>query len=241
MAEIKSSRDEIIRGLRNGLIVSCQALENEPLYSPDGGIMSRMAKAAVEGGAVGIRANGIRDIREIKATVSVPLIGIIKRDQPDTPIYITVSMEDVDRLVKAGADIVAVDGTHRLRPGGESSAAFIRRIREKYPELLIMADIAQFSEAMDCAGAGADFVGTTLSGYTPETEEVRSVNFELIRRLAAECPARVIAEGRIHTPEEAAECFACGAFAIVVGGAITRPLEITRRFVDGIQTYADQP
>lgn len=228
------TNEAIFDQIRHGLIVSCQALENEPLYTKEGGIMPLMAKAAAMSGAVGIRANTVRDITQIKAVVDLPVIGIIKKDYPGTPMYITVTMREVDELVACGVDILAVQGTSALRPDGETSPDFIRRIKARYPGQLVMADIATDEEAMACAQAGADFVGTTMRGYTPETRGIDETDFDFIARLAAHCPAKVIAEGHIHYPEQARRALQAGAFALVVGGAITRPAEITARFTAAI-------
>lgn len=227
-------KQELLKQIEHGLIVSCQALETEPLYRPEGGVMPLMAKAAAQSGAVGIRANTVRDITQIKAVVDLPVIGIIKKDYPGTPMYITVTMAEVDALVGCGVDILAVQGTGALRPDGQTSAQFIRQIKAKYPDQLVMADIAAFDEAMACAAAGADFVGTTMRGYTPETKGINETDFAFIARLAQECPAKVIAEGHIHSPEQARKALQAGAFALVVGGAITRPAEITARFTAAI-------
>ncbi|MCI2047665.1 MAG: N-acetylmannosamine-6-phosphate 2-epimerase [Faecalibacterium sp.] len=227
-------KEALLRQIHHGLIVSCQALETEPLYRPEGGIMPLMAKAAAQSGAVGIRANTVRDITEIKAAVSLPVIGIIKKDYPGTPMYITVTMDEVDALVSCGVDILAVQGTGALRPDGSTAAEFIRAVKAKYPQQPVMADIACVEEAMACAAAGADFVGTTMRGYTPETKGIDETDFAFIQRLANECPAIVIAEGHIHAPEQAVRALACGAWAVVVGGAITRPAEITARFTAAI-------
>ncbi len=221
--------------IKGGLIVSCQALEHEPLYTKEGGVMPLMAKAAAQSGAVGIRANTVRDITQIKAVVDLPVIGIIKKDYEGTPMYITVTMAEVDALAACGVDILAVQGTSALRPDGKTAAEFIAGIKAKYPNQLVMADIATFEEAMACAAAGADFVGTTMRGYTPETKGIDDIDFDFIRKLAAECPAKVIAEGHIHYPEQAAQALDAGAFALVVGGAITRPAEITARFTAAIK------
>ena len=228
--EKQALRDQI----HHGLIVSCQALETEPLYRPEGGVMPLMAKAAQMSGAVGIRANTVRDIVQIKQVVDLPVIGIIKKDYPGTAMYITVTMAEVDALVGCGVDILAVQGTSALRPDGSTSAEFIRAIKEKYPDQLVMADIASLDEAMACAAAGADFVGTTMRGYTPETKGIDETDFAFIERLSKECPARVIAEGHVHYPEQAVKCLDAGAWAVVVGGAITRPAEITARFTKAI-------
>ena len=221
--------------IKGGLIVSCQALEHEPLYTKEGGVMPLMAKAAAQSGAVGIRANTVRDITQIKAVVDLPVIGIIKKDYPGTPMYITVTMAEVDALVECGVDILAVQGTSALRPDGSTAADFIRQIKAKYPQQLVMADIATLEEAMACAEAGADFVGTTMRGYTPETKGIDHIDFAFITELTQKCPAKVIAEGHIHSPEQAVQALQAGAFALVVGGAITRPAEITARFTGAIR------
>ena len=165
--------------------------------------MPLMAKAAAMSGAVGIRANTVRDITQIKEVVDLPVIGIIKKDYPGTPMYITVTMKEVDELVACGVDILAVQGTGALRPDGSTSAEFIRAIKAKYPDQLVMADCDNFENAMACAEAGADFVGTTMRGYTPETQGIDDIDFDFVHKLATECPAKVIAEGHIHSPEQA--------------------------------------
>lgn len=228
-------KEALLKQIEHGLIVSCQALEHEPLYTKEGGVMPLMAKAAAMSGAVGIRANTVRDITQIKQAVDLPVIGIIKKDYPGTPLYITVTMKEVDELVACGADILAVQGTSALRPDGKTAAEFIRAIKAKYPQQLVMADIATDEEAMACAEAGADFVGTTMRGYTPETQGINETDFAFIARLAQNCPAKVIAEGHIHYPEQARKALEAGAFALVVGGAITRPAEITARFTAAIK------
>lgn len=227
-------KQQRIEQFRGKLVVSCQALEHEPLYRPEGGVMPLLAKAAVQGGAGAIRANTVRDITQIRQEVDLPIIGIIKKDYPNTPLYITVTMDEVDALVACGVDVVALQGTAGLRPDGSSAADFIRAVKHKYPQQLIMADIASLEEAMACAQAGADFVGTTMRGYTPETKGMDDLDLAFVQTLVQQCPAKVIAEGHIHTPQQAAACLQAGAWAIVVGGAITRPAEITARFAAAI-------
>ena len=173
-------KEALFKQIQHGLIVSCQALEHEPLYTKEGGVMPLMAKAAAMSGAVGIRANTVRDITQIKQVVDLPVIGIIKKDYPGTPMYITVTMKEVDELVACGVDILAVQGTSALRPDGKTAAEFIREIKAKYPQQLVMADIATDEEAMTCAEAGADFVGTTMRGYTPETQGINETDFAFI-------------------------------------------------------------
>ena len=147
-------KQKILDQIKGGLIVSCQALEHEPLYTKEGGIMPLMAKAAAQSGAVGIRANTVRDITQIKEVVALPVIGIIKKDYEGTPMYITVTMKEVDALVACGVDIVAVQGTGARRPDGSSAPEFIRAIKEKYPQQLVMADCATLEEGIACAEAG---------------------------------------------------------------------------------------
>ena len=224
-------KQKIFEQIRGGLIVSCQALEHEPLYTKEGGIMPLMAKAAAQSGAVGIRANTVRDITQIKEVVDLPVIGIIKKDYEGTPMYITVTMKEVDALVACGVEIVAVQGTGSRRPDGSSAPEFIRAIKEK----LVMADCATIEEGITCAQAGADFVGTTMRGYTPETKGWDDIDYAFIHELSEKCPAKIIAEGHIHYPEQAKKALEAGAFALVVGGAITRPAEITSRFVSAIR------
>ena len=160
-------KETLFEQIKGGLIVSCQALETEPLYTKEGGIMPLMAKAAAMSGAVGIRANTVRDITQIKQVVDLPVIGIIKKDYPGTPMYITVTMKEVDELVACGVDILAVQGTAAIRPDGSTSAQFIRAIKAKYPDQLIMADCDNFENAMLCAEAGADFVVPPCAATPP--------------------------------------------------------------------------
>ncbi len=230
------NKETLLNQIKGGLIVSCQALEHEPLYTKEGGIMPLMAKAAAQSGAIGIRANTVRDITQIKAMVDLPVIGIIKKDYPGTSMYITVTMKEVDELVSCGVDILAVQGTSALRPDGTTAPQFIEAVRTKYPDQLIMADCATLEEGIACANAGADFIGTTMRGYTPETQGCDEIDFDFIHELSEKCPAKVIAEGHIHYPEQAKKALDAGAFALVVGGAITRPAEITARFVSAIES-----
>lgn len=221
--------------LRGGLVVSCQALPGEPLYVEAGGVMPLMARAAEQAGAVGIRSSSARDVQEIKAAVSLPVIGLIKREYPPFQPYITVTMTEIDELVAAGSDIVALDCTLRPRPDGLTPAEFIAEIRAAHPGLPLMADIATYEEGIAAAEAGVDYVGTTMSGYTPQSEGAPAPNYELVERLVADAGAPVIAEGRIRTPEQARRMLDLGVYCVVVGGAITRPLEIATEFVEALR------
>lgn len=229
-----NKKKNILSKIRGGLIVSCQALEDEPLHGAD--IMAKMALAAQMGGAAGIRANGVEDIRAIKKIVDLPLIGIIKKVYKDSEIYITPTIDEVSLLVDAGADIIAADATDRLRPGRTSLDEFYARVREKYPEIILMADISTFQEGMKAEKLGFDIAATTLSGYTQYTKGTKLPNFNLLDELVSALKIPVIAEGGIGEPAELKKAVIyLNAFAAVVGTAITRPREITRRFVDLIE------
>lgn len=229
----KNKNAQILEQIKGGLIVSCQALSTEPLY--DSYIMSKMAYAAALGGAVGIRANTVVDILAIRERVDLPIIGIIKEVYPDSDVYITPTMKEVDALVEIGCDIIAVDATNRTRPGGISFEEFFREVRAKYPEQLFMADTSCFEEGKLALELGFDLIGTTMSGYTPYTKGTSLPDFTLMKRYKEELGATVIAEGGIWVPEQLVEAFANGAHAAVVGTAITRPMDITKRFVKALE------
>lgn len=228
----------VLDNLKGQLIVSCQALENEPLHSPF--IMSRMAVAAEQGGAVAIRANSVVDISAIKQQVSLPVIGIIKRDYPDSEVFITATLKEVDELMTVAPEIIALDATARPRPGGETLAELMGKIRARYPALLLMADIATVDEARTAEALGFDCVGTTLYGYTQETagHSLPENDCAFLRDVIAAVSIPVVAEGNVDTPERAARCLALGAHTVVVGGAITRPQQITTRFVMAINAHS---
>lgn len=226
----------VLDSLKGKLIVSCQALEHEPLHSPF--IMSRMAVAAEEGGAEAIRANSVVDIAAIKQQVSLPVIGIIKRDYPDSKVFITATMKEVDELMGVGPEIIALDATARPRPGGQTLADLVVQIRARYPSLLLMADISTVEEAVTAQALGFDCVGTTLYGYTEETagHALPENDCGFLREVLAAVTVPVIAEGNVETPELAARSLALGAHTVVVGGAITRPQQITARFAAAIKS-----
>ncbi len=215
------------------LIVSCQAEGDSPFNSPEG--VTMFAKSAIAGGAVGIRSEGIEKTKMILESVNVPVIGLIKSKFEDGSVRITGSFSDVDDLSAIGCPIIAIDGTFRKRDG-LSGPEFIRRIKTQF-NALIMADIANEDEAMECEQSGADLISTTLNGYTPETkkDKIYSPNFELVKSLSQKIKKPVIAEGRINSPEAAKKMIELGAFAVVVGTAITRPQIITSWYVDAIK------
>ena len=226
-------KETVLEKIRGGLIVSCQALKEEPLYSSY--IMSRMAYAAMLGGAVGIRANTIADIEEIKKTVDLPIIGIIKEVYGDCNVYITPTMKEIDALAECGVDIIATDATKRTRPDGKTLEEFFGEVRKKYPDQLFMADCSSYEEGMFAASIGFDLIGTTMNGYTDYTKGAELPNIELVGKLARECGKPVIAEGGIWLPDQLKAALDAVALAAVIGGAITRPMEITRRFVSAIR------
>lgn len=224
---------EILKKIKGGLIVSCQALSTEPLCDPY--IMAKMAYAAKLGGAVGIRANTVIDIAAIKKTVDLPIIGIIKSVYDDSDVYITPTMKEVDELVNIGCEIIATDATKRLRPNGETIEDFFVKVREKYPNQLFMADTSCFDEGKAAAELGFDLIGTTMAGYTPYTKGRILPDLELIKKYSSELEKPIIAEGGIWTPDDLKNVYKNGAFSAVCGTAITRPMDITKRFVKALE------
>jgi N-acylglucosamine-6-phosphate 2-epimerase len=217
---------------KGALVVSCQARADNPLHGPVH--MSAMAQAAQAGGAGGIRANGEADVAAIRAVTRLPIIGIAKVWDDRFPVYITPGFEQAAQIAKAGADIVGLDATPRPRDG-EPVERLIGRIRTELGKE-VFADIATLEEGRAAHAAGANYVATTLSGYTEETasRKTEGPDLELLSALVAEIPAPIVAEGRFDTPDLVAEAFRRGAHAVVVGTAITNPREITRNFVRAI-------
>lgn len=225
---------ELIHTLKNKLIVSCQALPGEPLYKEEGGLMVLMAKAAIEAGASAIRAQGIVDIRQIKEAHDIPVIGIIKRHYPGFDSYITSTMKEVDELVAVNSDIIAMDATFSKRGDGQTINEFFNEVKTKYPNQLFMADVATLEEGLNAADLGFDLIGTTMSGYTQETQGQASPDFDLMKDLVVQTDKAIVAEGKLHSPEDLKKAFDTGIHTAVVGGAITRPLEITKRFLNAV-------
>ena len=218
---------------KGALVVSCQARADNPLHGPV--YMSAMAQAAEAGGAKGIRANGEADVAAIRTVTALPIIGIAKVWDDRFPVYITPGFEQAAQIAKAGADIIGIDATPRLR-NGEPVERLIGRIRTGLGKE-VFADIATLQEGRAAHAAGATYVATTLAGYTEETASRKSEgpDLELLSALVAALPVPIVAEGRFDTPELVAEAFRRGAHAVVVGTAITNPREITRRFVRAIK------
>ncbi len=217
---------ECVEQLKGGLVVSCQALPDEPLHSSF--IMGRMALAAEQGGAKGIR--------EIQSQTALPIIGIVKRDYDDSGVYITPTMKEVDELMEVKPEIIAMDATGGLRPGNLPLDTFFAQVKEKYPEQLWMADCSTVEEALHADELGFDFIGTTMVGYTDQSrgDRIEANDFEIIRKILGQAKHRVIAEGNIDTPAKAKRVIELGSFCVVVGSIITRPQLITKAFADSL-------
>ncbi|SDB81977.1 N-acylglucosamine-6-phosphate 2-epimerase [Pelagirhabdus alkalitolerans] len=220
--------------IRGTFIVSCQALENEPLHSSE--IMSKMAKAAQEGGADAIRANSVKDIKAIKQEIDLPIIGIIKRDYSDSNIFITATKRELDELFSAPVDMIALDATMRKRPRGESLEEMVEYVKKHKPEIELMADISTIEEGVRAEQIGFDCVSTTLIGYTDETvgKAVFDDEFDILKKMKEKLSVPIVAEGKLNSPELAKSALNYGADYVVVGSAITRPQLITARFKKSI-------
>ena len=213
--------------IKGKLVISCQALPGEPLHSPM--IMGRMAIAAKNAGAAGIRAQGVEDIIEIKQVTGLPVIGIIKRNYPDSEVFITATKKEVQELLATDCEMIALDATIRPRPNGELLQDLLDQIHAA--NRLAMADCSTVEEAKIAEEIGFDCVSTTLAGYTSYSTQTSGPDVELVKQLVKDCQIPVIAEGKIHTPEQLKEIMDLGVYSAVVGGAITRPQEIAQRFI----------
>jgi N-acylglucosamine-6-phosphate 2-epimerase len=213
--------------IKGKLVISCQALPGEPLHSPM--IMGRMAIAAKNAGAAGIRAQGVADIIEIKQVTGLPVIGIIKRNYPDSEVFITATKKEVQELLGTDCEMIALDATIRPRPNGELLQDLLDQIHAA--NRLAMADCSTVEEAKIAEEMGFDCVSTTLAGYTSYSTQTSGPDVELVKQLVKDCQIPVIAEGKIHTPEQLKEIMNLGVYSAVVGGAITRPQEIAQRFI----------
>ena len=222
----------MIKSLKNKVIVSVQAMPNEPLYKED--CMFAMMQSVVNGGASALRVAGARDVKNAK-TLGIPVIGLTKPDGlPENwkeIVYITPTLKEVNELIDAGADVVAFDGTRRPRPNNCTLQEIVSRV--KSANRYAMADIATYDEAMYCAELGVDIISTTLSGYTQESlSDSDTPDFKLLQKIVENTDVPVILEGRIWEPSQVDKAFELGAHCVVIGSAITRPQLITKRFIE---------
>ncbi len=218
----------MVNELRRGLVVSCQAEEGSPFNAPE--FIAAFAKAAELGGAVGVRVRDPENVAAVRSATNLPVIGLTKSHYSDGTVLITPDIDAVMKLVDAGADIIAFDATARKRPNGMSGVEFLKAVKSLAANPII-ADISNFQEGVDASDAGADYVATTLSGYIGRSiSETLQPDYDLIRRIASGTKTPIIAEGRIWSPDQAKTALELGAFAVCVGSAITRPVDIIKRF-----------
>ena len=230
----------VMAKIAGGLIVSCQAREDDPIYMP--GIIEKMAASAEWGGAVGLRINTPEHIRDVRKMTDLPIIGLWKIEHDDSPVFLTPHMESVQAVVDAGSDIVAVDATDRLNHDGEKAYDIIPKIRDAFPDILILADVRDDVEADIALKKGAHMVAPTLYRFSEHAKSIDSPDFEMLAKIVrtSEGRGKVLMEGKINTPEEAMQSLYLGAHAVVVGSAITRPHLTTLRFTTKINKYEQQ-
>lgn len=226
--------------LKRGLVVSCQATPEEPMFGSE--IMAKMAYAAEIGGAVGVRVNTYPDLVAVRQAVKIPVLGLIKKTYEGYYPYITPTMKEVAQVVESGAEIVCIDATSYPRPDGLKLSEFVSKIRSLYPDVEILADVSTVEEGVYASSLEVDYVATTLVGYTPDTidnksdliQEFREPNFKIIEQLAKVIDKPIMAEGRLWNGENAIKAFEAGAYVVTIGAGITRPQIITKRIVDEI-------
>lgn len=230
----------LLEKLKGGLIVSAQTQKDEPIYTED--MVVKMAECAKWAGAVGLRINSPEQIRQVKQAIpDLPIIGLYKVWYDDTDVFITPSMKEVDAIVEAGCDIIALDCTKQINHEGKPAWDLIKEVRVKYPDHLIFADCSTIEEAKRASENGAEIVAPTLYGYTKETAHIEGADYRMIGKLCRELKdeACVIMEGHLYTPEDAMKCIFLGCHSVVVGSAITRPHYVAKRFVDCLSGYQD--
>lgn len=235
----KYSKEEILKKMRGGLIVSCQVQHDDPCYSED--FVLKMAQSAQWAGAVGIRANSPEQIKLIKENVDLPMIGLYKIWHDDTDVFITPTLDAAKQVWEAGAEIIALDCTNQITHEGRPAYELLPIVKKEIPDALIFADVSNYEEAKRAVEMGADIVGPTLYGYTEETKNITQPDLREFARMCRDFGDKVfmIMEGHIYTPEDAIKCLYLGADAVVVGSAITRPHLIAKRFVDLISGLQD--
>ena len=208
----------IIQALQGGLIVSCQAPAESPMHQPE--VIAAMAEAAVNQGAIAIRLDTPAHVKAVRQKISLPIIGLWKQQIPGFEVYITPQFDHAAAIAQAGSDIIAIDATARSRPNQETVATLIERIHTELGKL-VMADVDTLAAAIAAADAGADLIGTTLYGYTAETQHLRPPGFDLLAELVKNLQVPIICEGGIASPQMAKHALDLGAYAVVVGTAIT--------------------
>lgn len=223
-------KTSIFKTLKGGLIVSCQAPNGTPIDTP--AFIAAQAQTVLEAGAVGIRAQGVENVAAISKVTDVPIIGLVKRYLDDTPVYITPTVKDVLDLERAGASIIAIDATERLRSGGVDLASFFKEIR-KQTEVPILADVDTLNAGLLAENIGCDAVATTLSGYTESSTE-KLPDIDLVSKLVSNLKIPVMAEGGFHLPSQVTAAYRAGAWSVCIGTAITNPFLLTKTFLDAI-------
>ncbi|MGG6240239.1 N-acetylmannosamine-6-phosphate 2-epimerase [Nodosilinea sp. AN01ver1] len=222
----------ILEALQGGLVVSCQAPPDSPLHNAS--VIAAMAEAALNRGAAGVRIDTPAHIQAVRSRCDSPIIGLWKQVIPPSAVYITPQFHHAEAVAQAGSDIIAVDATQRLRPGDETLAQLVQRIHDHLGKA-VMADVDTLDNALRAVEAGADCVGTTLYGYTEDTQHQTPPGFDLLRSMVAQCPVPVICEGGIASPTQARQALDLGAFAVVVGTAITGVDNLVMSYLSGIQ------
>lgn len=218
MTDLEIKIVNLKKQIAGGLIVSCQAAHNSPLAKPE--IIAALANTAELNGAAAVRIDAPENIRAVKKTVELPIFGIYKIVSAESEVYITPVFSSAQQIAAAGADVIALDATQRPRPNFETLREIVEQIRETL-RLPVMADVSTLAEGLYAAEIGCDFISTTLSGYTVETRDIIEPDFELVAALAARLEIPIICEGRLRSPADVVKAFEMGAFAVVVGKAIT--------------------
>lgn len=241
MKTTDEKKKKLIESLKGGLIVSCQVQKDDPIYTDDMAV--KMAEAAKWGGAVGIRANSPEQIKAIKQAVpELPMIGLWKVWHKDTDVFITPTMKEVHAIWDAGAEIIALDCTKQKTHEGTTAWDLLPQVKKEIPEAVIFADVSNYEEAEHAVKMGADIVAPTLYGYTKETANIDGPDWRMFAKICRDFgnEAYIMMEGHIYTPEDAMKVIYLGAYAVIVGSAITRPHLTTKRFTDFLNKYSGE-
>ncbi|SEO89767.1 N-acylglucosamine-6-phosphate 2-epimerase [Amphibacillus marinus] len=235
--QLSDTQKTLIAQLKDGLIVSCQAKKTDPIYLPE--IIEKMAASAIWGGANGLRIDTPMNITAVRVLTKLPIIGLWKLYHKESDVFITPTLEAVAAVIKAGADVVAVDATNRQTAEGEMAYDIIKKIKKHYPDTLILADIRNETEAERALDLGAHMVAPTLYRFDPDAKSTEDPDFNMLARIVkvAQGKGFVLMEGKIHTPEQALESLFHGAHSVVVGSTITRPHLTTLRFTRKMSHY----